>query len=218
MITLLVRARAQARGFGSDTVVKNTFGKALRLAVLISTLVAYSSGAIGQGPTEQPASSIDAPRVRIGVLHTPLSSSEIPPVGSIMKLQVSLANTIDIETKVRLVGSKDGRFIDIAFPTGALNNADQPTFVAEIPSPAAAMTYQFIVHQKDGTLTSSRKFIVRRPCIQNFTVSVPTDPNTTQFRREVASLVAQANNLERDNKSLDASLKLLEEMKTSMSR
>jgi hypothetical protein len=34
----------------------------------------------------------------------------------------------------------------------------------------------------------------------------------------MASLVAKSNRLDRDNKSLDASLKLLEEMKGSLSR
>lgn len=155
---------------------------------------------------------------RIEVTHTPLASSEIPPVGSLMKVRLSLLNTLDIETKIRLVGSKDGRFIDIAFPTGALNDADQPTFVAEIPSPVAAFTYQFIVHQKDGSLTSSSKFVMRRTCIQNFSVNAPETGSTAQFRRQIASLIAQANSLERDNKSLEASLKLLEEMKSSMSR
>ena len=98
----------------------------------------------------------------IEIIHRPFESSAIPAVGTLMRLSVELANTYDIETKVRLVGSKDNRFIDIAFPRGALNNLDRPTFSVEIPSPIAAMTYQFIVHQRDGSLTSSRKFLLKR--------------------------------------------------------
>lgn len=135
-----------------------------------------------------------------------------------MRIQVSLRNTLDIETKVRLVGSKDGRFIDIAFPRGSLNAVDQPTFSTEIPSPIAAMTYQFIVHQRDGRLTATPKYTLKRSCLQHFKIDVPEDGGNSTFRREMATLVAKANRLDRDNKSLEASLKLLEEMKSSLSR
>jgi hypothetical protein len=135
-----------------------------------------------------------------------------------MKVNVSLANTVDIETKIRVVGSKDGRFFDIAFPRGALDNSDNPVFSVEMPSPVAMMSYQFVIHQRDGSLTSSRRFLVKRRCLQTFAVNVPDDNRTTAFRREVASLIAQAHMLERDNKSLETSLKLLEEIKSSLSR
>ncbi len=180
------------------------------MLVGISSVVTYSTPCLAQ-------SESDAPRglePRIEVLHTPLNGAEIPPVGSLMRIQVLLTNTIDIESKLRLVGAKDGRFIDIAFPQGALNHSDKAAFVAEIPSPIAAMSYQFIVHQKDGTLSSSRTFTIKRPCIQNFTVKVADDKSTTSFRREIASLVTEANRLERDNKSLESSLKLVEEMRS----
>ncbi len=166
----------------------------------------------------QPEADAPAELARIEALHTPPASSEIPPVGSLLKIRVTLARTLDIESKVRLVGAKDGRFIDIAFPRGALDNSNKPSFTVEIPSPIAMMAYQFIVHQKDGTLTSSRRFVLKRPCIQNFAVSVQDDKRTTAFRREVASLIAQAHMLERDNKSLESSLKLLEEIKASLAR
>jgi hypothetical protein len=166
-------------------------------------------------PDNDPASAVAQ---SVQVLHNPLRTDEIPPVGSLMKVNVSLANTIDIETKIRVVGTKDGRFFDIAFPRGALNNSDKPSFSIEMPSPVAVMSYQFVVHQQDGSLTSSRKFMIKRPCLQTFGVNVTDDKRTTAFRREVASLVAQAHMLERDNKSLETSLKLLEDIKSSLSR
>jgi hypothetical protein len=135
-----------------------------------------------------------------------------------MRIEFTLTNTIDIESKVRLVGSKDGRFIDIAFPRGALNAADRPTFSVEIPSPLAVMTYQFVLHQKDGTLTATPRYAVKRACVQKFTVDVPDDGSTTAFRREMASLVAKANSLDQDNKTLEGALKLVEQMKGSLSR
>lgn len=165
-----------------------------------------------QGSSESTA----APRIEI--LHSPLKSNDIPPVGSLMRIQFTLTNTVDIESKIRLVGSKDGRFIDLAFPQGALNSGDRPVFSVEIPSPVAVMTYQFILHQKDGSLSTTPKYTVKRDCIQNFQVDVPDDGSTTTFRREMASLVAKAHSLDRDNKSLESSLKLVEQMKASLSR
>jgi hypothetical protein len=185
------------------------------MITLVCTIGAFSSPSNAQ-PSEVPGSD-EAVRP-IEVIHTAFASAEIPPVGSLMKVALSLSNTVDIETKVRLIGTKDGRFIDIAFPRGALDSSDRPTFSIEIPSPMAMMTYQFVVHQKDGSLSSSRKFTIKRRCLQTFAINVQDDKRTTAFRREVASLIAQAHMLERDNKSLETSLKVLEEIKSSLSR
>jgi hypothetical protein len=162
----------------------------------------------------QSASDSEEP---IKVLHRAVPPNGIPQVGTPMDIQVELLNTFDIDSKIRLVGAKDGRFIDIAFPRGALNAADRPTFHVEIPSPVAVMTYQFVVHQRDGSLSSSEKFVIKRDCIQNFKVVVPENAPNSDFRREVSSLVSQAKTLERDTASLESSLKLLEDIKASLS-
>jgi hypothetical protein len=188
------------------------------LALLACIWLAQATPGAAQQEAVKEVAEKDLSGPPIVLTHVVPSVSEIPPVGSLMRLQVSLRNTTDIEAKIRLVGSKDGRFIDIAFPRGALNSADHPTFTTEIPSPVAAMTYQFILHQRDGTLSASQRYVLKRGCIQNFTVDVPDEGGTAAYRREMATLVAKANRLDRDNKSLEASLKLLEEMKTSLSR
>jgi hypothetical protein len=184
------------------------------LALTLTTSIVTASLGVAQS-TETALSEVAR---AIEVIHTPAGSPDIPPVGSLMKINLSLTNTIDIETKIRLVGTKDGRFIDIAFPRGALDRSDRPSFSVEIPSPVAMMSYQFVVHQKDGSLTSSRKFTIRRRCLQTFSVNIQDDKRTTAFRQEVASLIAQSHMLERDNKSLETSLKVLEEIKSSLSR
>jgi hypothetical protein len=161
----------------------------------------------------QPTDDSEPP---IRVIHRPLASGAIPQIGSPMDIQVELVNTFDIDSKIRLVGAKDGRFIDIAFPRGALNAMDRPTFHIEIPSPVAAMTYQFIVHQRDGSLSSSERFSVKRECIQNFKIAIPENAPNSDFKREVSSLIAQAKILERDTTSLEASLKLIEDIKASL--
>lgn len=198
----------------------SALSSAIVSALSATVRTALVVGALLPGQSLRAQSEDTAPAVKapIEVMHTPPADSSIPPLGSLVRITIALSNTLDIETKVRLVGSKDGRFIDIAFPRGALDTTDKPSFSIDVPSPVAMMTYQFIVHQKDGSLTASRKFLLKRDCIQNFSVHVSDDKRTTAFRREVASLITQAHMLERDNKSLETSLKLLEDIKTSLTR
>jgi hypothetical protein len=133
-----------------------------------------------------------------------------------MPVSVQLENASDVDIKIRLVGSRDGRFMDIAFPMGVLNMSDRPTYTIQIPAPTAAMTYQFIVHQRSGDLTLSEKFTVKRNCIQNFRVDVPENLPSAEYRKEVATLVSQARSLERDTQNLDTALKLLEALRQDL--
>jgi hypothetical protein len=154
----------------------------------------------------------------IKVVHEPIPPSSVPPLGSLMQIKVELLNTTDITTKIRLIGAKDGRFIDVNFPRGALNNRDKPVFTVELPAPVAAMSYQFVIHQPSGSLTTSGKYILKRSCIQNFRVAPPEAGSTVAYQQEVATLVAKAKNLEREAISLEASFKLLEELQTSVTQ
>jgi len=154
---------------------------------------------------------------RIALLHRAPLPSTIPPVGSLMQVRVETLNTVDITTKIRLVGAKDGRFIDIAFPKGKLNSADHPTYTVDVPAPVAAMTYQFVLHQPDGSITTSEKFIVKRPCIPHFKIAEPDDTSTAAYNKEIATLVARSKELELETASLETSLKLAEEMKAALS-
>jgi hypothetical protein len=150
------------------------------------------------------------------VHRAPLPST-IPPLGSLMQIKVETLNTVDITATIRLVGAKDGRFIDIAFPKGKLNSADHPTYSIDVPTPVAAMTYQFILHQPDGSITTSEKFIVKRPCIPHFKIAEPDKVSTAAYNKEIATLVAKSKELELETLSLESSLKLVEEMKIALS-
>jgi hypothetical protein len=186
------------------------------LTFVIKTSLILASVSVTAGTNTLYAEPSGAPSGPIKVIHRPLSSNSLPTLGTPMRVDVELLNTFDIESKVRLIGAKDGRFIDIAFPQGALNAVDHPTFHIEIPSPVAAMTYQFVVHQRDGTLSSSERFTIKRSCIQNFKVAVPEDAPNGEYRREVSTLISQAKLLERDTASLESSLKLIEDIKASL--
>jgi len=167
-----------------------------------------------------PASAQDQPAARptLSVRHRPAPITAVPIPGALMPITVELFNSKDIEAKIRLVGARDGRFLDIAFPMGMLNKQDNAEFTVQVPAPLAAMTYQFIVHQPDGSLTASARYMLKRPCIQNFKVEIaPDDPNA-RVKQELATLIAKSKSLERETTNLEASLKLLEDLSANLKK
>jgi hypothetical protein len=142
-----------------------------------------------------------------------METHQLPQAGTLMPVSVSIANSSDVDVKIRLVGSRDGRFMDIAFPMGVLNETDRPTYTINVPAPVAAISYQFVIHQKSGDLTLTDKYIIKRNCVQNFKVEVPETIPSAEYRKEVATLVAKARSLERDTRNLDTAIKLLDTLK-----
>lgn len=175
---------------------------ALGILVHASDLAAQS-----EGTTHEHNSTL------VRLRHKPTETHQLPSAGALMPIAVQLDNSSDVDIKIRLVGSRDGRFMDIAFPMGLLNASDRPTYTIQVPAPVAAMTYQFITHQKSGDLTLSDKFLIKRNCIQNFTVDVPENLPSAEFRKELGTLVANARSLERDTQNLETAIKLLDALK-----
>lgn len=157
--------------------------------------------------------SADDTTTAVILQHKPTETHQLPPAGTLMPLVVSITNSSDVDVKIRLVGSRDGRFMDIAFPMGMLNETDRPTYTINIPAPVAAMTYQFVVHQKSGDLTLTDKYLIKRNCVQNFKVEVPDTIPSAEYRKEAATLVAKARTLERDTRNLETAIKLLDALK-----
>lgn len=160
----------------------------------------------------------DAPKPVVEVLHTPPDLRALPQAIPMLPIVIQLNNTKSIDVKVRLVGARDGRLVDIMFPRGTLNQEDFPEYRVEIPAPTAALTYQFIVHQVDGSLSTSPRFAVQRPCVQNYRVAVPEDSADAAFKRQVGDLVSKAKSLERETAQLDASMKVIDELKAALGR
>jgi len=133
-----------------------------------------------------------------------------------LPISVELRNTTDVNLTIRLVGSRDGRLLDLAFPKGALNANDNPRYEVEIPMPSAGMSYQFIVHRPDNTLVTSERFTIQRPCIQNFRTTVPEGSPDLEFKQKVGSLVSEVRLLEREISQLDAAHKALDELKRNI--
>ena len=167
-------------------------------------------------PVQSP-SKIQAPsKMQVG--HRQPETAKIPLPGSPMTLTVELVNSRDVEAKIRLVGSRDGRFMDIAFPLGALNKLDHAEFAVSVPAPLAAMTYQFVVHQPDGSLSTSARYLIKRPCIQNFRVEVSEDDPNARIKHQLGTLMAKSKSLERDTQNLEAALKALKDITASLNQ
>jgi hypothetical protein len=158
----------------------------------------------------------DEPKPSVRIQHRPLDVAQLPAAGTLMPISLQLENSSEVDTKIRLVGSRDGRFMDIAFPMGVLNMSDRPTFTINVPAPTALMTYQFIVHQPNGELSLSPKFTIQRSCIQNFRVDIPEGEPSSQYRKEIATLMAKARSLERDTARLETAIKLVEALKRDL--
>jgi hypothetical protein len=152
----------------------------------------------------------------IKIIHQPPDVRSLPVTSDFMTISVSVENTRDTDLKVRLVGARDGRFLDVMLPAGQFNTEDLPTYEVKIPAPAAVFSYQFIVHQPDGSLVPSRRFTVQRPCVQNYKVDVSNEGNDASIRREMAELVARQSQLARDVKDYEAALKIIDDLKTSV--
>lgn len=178
--------------------------RATALGILVGTLALTSTITLVSAEDAAPA---------VILQHKPTETHQLPQAGTLMPLSVSITNSSDVDVKIRLVGSRDGRFMDIAFPMGVLNETDRPTYTINIPAPVAAMTYQFVVHQKSGDLTLTDKYLIKRNCVQNFKVEVPETIPSAEYRKEVATLVAKARSLERDTRNLETAIKLLDALK-----
>lgn len=158
----------------------------------------------------------DEPKPNVRIQHTPADTSQLPAAGTLMPITLQLENSSEVDVKIRLVGSRDGRFMDIAFPMGVLNMSDRPTFTINVPSPNAIMTYQFVIHQPNGEMTLTPKYLIQRSCIQNFRVDLPDGQQSKEYRREIATLIAKARSLERDTARLETAIKLIEALKKDL--
>jgi hypothetical protein len=163
-----------------------------------------------------PAAEAQDTRPAVQIVHRPPDLKNLPASAPWLQIVVELRNTKDVALKIRLVGSRDGRLVDITLPKGTLNTQDLPEYRVELPAPLAAMSYQFVLHQADGALVTSQRFAIRRTCVQNYRIEVAEDGGDVEFKRTVGDLISKAKSLERETLQLDASVKVLEELKKNI--
>lgn len=159
-----------------------------------------------------PAFAEDAADNSIRMLHSSPDIRNVPIPASMMSLEVRVSNTKATDLKIRLVASRDGKLLDIALPSAVLDASDVPVYKAEIPAPLAYLSYQFVIQRPDGTFDTTKRFVLKRPCIQNFTVAKATQGADADFKNAVNQLVSQAKSYERDTSNYETSLKLLDKL------
>ena len=147
------------------------------------------------------------------IMHQVPDIKSLPPLATMIPLTIEIKNSNDVNLKIRLVASRDGKLIDVAMPQGTLNANDVPVFQIEIPAPLAYMTYQFVARAPDDSLITTKRFIIRRPCIQRFRVNIPDEVGDGEFKKTMGELVAQAKHLERDTTNYETTLKLITELR-----
>lgn len=153
----------------------------------------------------------------IQIVHQQPDARTLPAPAFMIPLVVEIRNSRSTDLKIRLVASRDGKIMDVALPQGALNPSDNPVYQIQVPAPTHVFSYQFVIQDKDGSITSSKRFVVRRPCIQNYKVEVPRDAADAEFKQGVGELISKAKLLETTTTNYDTSLKLLEQLKTLVS-
>ena len=164
-----------------------------------------------------PTSHAAGPAKPVQVSHRPLEANDIPPATTPMKIVAELKGSRLIDLTIRVVGSKDGKLIDVVMPTGQLNPADNAEYVLTLPAPIAAMSYQFVVHQPDGTITASKKFVSKRSCIQTFSVDDFKGEQDAEFKKKLSTLVSELKTLESNTLGYDEAYKILADIKGSHS-
>jgi hypothetical protein len=152
----------------------------------------------------------------VKIVHSPPDLRIVETRQAWLPISLELRNTKSINTTIRLVGSRDGRLIDLSFPKGTLNANDNPEYKVEIPTPTSGMSYQFVIHQPDASLITSERFSIQRPCIQSFRVSVPENSPDFEFKQKVGDLVSRVRTLEREIAQLDGAYRSLEELKKNI--
>jgi hypothetical protein len=164
-----------------------------------------------QHPTTSAAAATQS---EIEIHHKAPLGQELPAPAQMMTIGVELKNTKSTELKVRLIASRDGKLLDVAFPPGFLNEIDNPLYQLKIPAPSAFLSYQFVVHESDGSLSTSQRFVVQRACVPKLAVDVPSDIPDAVFRKEVSDLLVKAKQRERDTQNYDTALALLTDLKS----
>jgi hypothetical protein len=164
-----------------------------------------------------PSSHAAGPTKPVQVMHRPLEGNAIPQATLPMNIVAELKNSRQTDVTIRVVGSKDGRLIDIVMPKGELNTVDNAEYSLTIPAPVAVMSYQFVIHQPDGSVTTTKRFSIKRPCIQTFSVDEFKGDPDAEFKQKLGALVSELKTLESNTASYDEAFKILAEIKAAHS-
>jgi len=167
----------------------------------------------GVCPRSAAAGDVNGEAKPIAVKHIAPRPQDLPAPGGRLKLSLQLGNTREITQNVTALINLDGRLMNIAAGEGYLNEYDSPTFELETSSPAAEIAYQFVVRSSDGSMTSSKRYVVTRRCLPTVDLTNAVIPKEMQGNERLRTLVEATKSLERDLVYYDAALRSVSELK-----
>lgn len=184
-------------------------------SLALATGILVSAAVYGASHFQMVSEAAETSAVQL--VHQQPDSRSLPAPSFMIPLTLEVRNTRATDLRIRVVASRDGRIMDIGMPQGNLNQADNPVYQIEVAAPTYVLSYQFIIQDKAGNVTTSKRYVVRRPCIQNYKVDVPKDASDAEFKQNVGELISKAKILETTTANYETSLKLLEQLKTLVS-
>ena len=149
----------------------------------------------------------------IEIYHEPPSGEELPAPAESLTLRVQIINTRDITMKMTAVISMDGRLTQVPLKNEYLNAYDHPEFSLSVSAPQGEMTYQFVLYLPDGTLLSSERYRIRRPCRLDTTLADPKEITKLRGDDRLGAVVTLARNLKLHADAYTQAIALLQELK-----
>lgn len=177
------------------------------LGILCTGRIAFAQDELSSEYKEPSTSSL------VHINHTPSRPEELPIPGAEVILSASLADSKELEQRLRLMLVRDGKVIDSSSVTAVFNENDEPTYYFTVNAPQAEMSYQFVLYEKDHTISASKRFRVRRSCVPEITVTESVIPEEIQGKDRLKALVDQSESLEREISSYKEALNILEKLK-----
>lgn len=152
----------------------------------------------------------------IKITHIAPRAKDLPAPGAPLKLSLQLEGVRDTERTVTAVVVQDGVMTKVAATGGFLNEYERPAFELALTAPLAELSYQFIVHSPDGTVTPSVRYSVRRPCLPEINLTKLDLPPEASGKERLTALVDSARGLEQDLDSYERALKTLGQLQELM--
>lgn len=132
-------------------------------------------------------------------LETPaIKGDRLPLPGKSLTLRVYVNGSREIELPVKLIAEIDGRAITIN-TYGSRDEKDRIVYSAEVFAPQAEINYQFILVNSDGSISTSKRYLSRRPCLPDVTLVSDDELQKISESQNAVKLLSVAKRLERDN-------------------
>lgn len=154
-----------------------------------------------------------APGKPVAVKHIAPRPQDLPAPGGRVKLSLQLANTREITQTVSALIVLDGRVMNITAGEGYLNEYDNPTFEVVTASPAAELAYQFAVKSADGSVVTSKRFVVTRRCLPKLDLTDASLGKEIQGNEQLRALLEKTKGLERDLAYYETALRSVNDLK-----